>query len=89
MRWRVLLERAFPPFSDRKREKPREMLYIATERPGWPLAIIGGAQHALVALMLVIYTVIIGQALEIDGEQLRGFVSLEITSWAWSPWSRA
>ena len=78
MRWRVLLERAFPPFSDRKREKPREMLYIATERPGWPLAIIGGAQHALVALMLVIYTVIIGQALEIDGEQLRGFVSLEI-----------
>jgi xanthine/uracil permease len=78
MRWRPFLERAFPPFSDRKREKPREMLYIAAERPGWPLAIVGGAQHALIALMLVIYTVIVGKALEIPEAQLRGFVSLEI-----------
>jgi xanthine/uracil permease len=78
VRWKIAFERAFPPFSDRKREKPREMLYIADERPGWSLAMVGGAQHALVALMLVIYTVIVGQSLEIGEDRLRGFVSLEI-----------
>ena len=54
------------------------MLYEAQEHPGWPLALVSGAQHALVVLMLLIYTVIIGRALDIPAGQLRGFVSLGV-----------
>jgi hypothetical protein len=56
-----LLAKAFPPFSDSRREKPREMLYVADESPDTAMALVAGAQHALVVLMLVVYTVIVGE----------------------------
>ena len=67
-----------PPFVDVKREKPREMLYIAQEVPPWSTTLLAGAQHALVAMMLVVYMVIAGTDIGLVGGALRGFVSLGV-----------
>ena len=73
-----ILARAFPAFSDSKRDKPRGMMFIANENPGRRLTLVTGAQHALVVLMLVIYTVIVGREIGLADAELRGFVTLEI-----------
>lgn len=73
-----LFNKAFPPFHDSKREKPREMLYVANETPDLPIALVAGAQHALVALMAVVYAVLVGEALNLKEAELTGFLSLEI-----------
>ena len=78
MRLRRLLDAVFPPFRDSKREKPREMVYVAQQRPDTYTALVVGATHAMSALMLVIYTVIAGRAIGLDDGALRGFVALEI-----------
>lgn len=76
--WRRWLDAVFPPFRETERVKPKNMLYVAHETPGMGTAIAVGGQHAVVLLMLVIYTVIAGQELGLTDGQLRGFVSLEI-----------
>jgi xanthine/uracil permease len=73
-----LLDRLLPPFSEPAREKPRNMLFIAHERAPWPTALSTAFQHALVALMFTIYSVIAGQAIGLDGTALRDFVAIGI-----------
>ncbi len=73
-----LFDSILPPFVDAKREKPREMLYIAQEAPPWSTTLLAGAQHALVAMMLVVYMVIAGTDIGLSGGPLRGFVSLGV-----------
>lgn len=73
-----MLNMAFPPFSEHHREKPRDMEYIAPDRPDLYTMFTLGATHTLSALMLVVYTVIIGTEIGLSDSELRGFVSLEI-----------
>jgi len=73
-----ILDAVFPPFSEPKREKPRDMLFIAQENPGLPTAFLIGAQHALLILTTVVYVVIAGREVGLSDAELRGFVSLGI-----------
>jgi len=73
-----ILDAVFPPFSEPKGEKPRDMLFIAQENPGLPTAFLIGAQHALLILTAVVYTVIAGREVGLSDAELRGFISLEI-----------
>ncbi|HPO21983.1 MAG TPA: hypothetical protein PLA30_03605, partial [Smithellaceae bacterium] len=68
-----LLDAILPPFSDSRREKPKEMLYIAQEIPPTSTVLVAAVQHALVAMMLVIYLVITGTDIGLAGASLRGF----------------
>jgi xanthine/uracil permease len=54
------------------------MLYIAADRPPWPTTLSTGLQHALVALMFVIYSVIAGEAIGLEAARLRDFVAIGI-----------
>jgi xanthine permease XanP len=72
------LDRILPPFAEVQREKPRDMLYTASDRPPWSTTLSAGLQHALVALMLVVYSVIVGQAIGLHDTDLRDFVALGI-----------
>lgn len=56
------------------------MLYIAEETPGFPTAFAVAGQHAIVLLMLVVYTVIVGREIGLSQEELRGFVSMGIVA---------
>lgn len=78
MNFKAVLDAVFPPFSEPKREKPRDMLFIANENPGLPTAFLIGAQHALLILTAVVYTVLAGREIGLSDAELRGFVSLEI-----------
>lgn len=78
MHLRKLVDRVFPPFADAKRSKPRDMLYVAQERPDTYTALVVGATHALSVLMLVIYTVIVARQLGMSEVRMQGFVTLEI-----------
>ena len=78
MQAKHFLDKLFPPFVETRREKPREMIYVAQEQPDRFTALAVGATHALSALMLVIYTVIVGREVGLNGAELRGFVALEI-----------
>ena len=73
-----ILDQLFPPFKDSRRVKPREMVYIAQEKPDTYTTLVVGATHAMSALMLVIYTVIAGRAIGLGDASLHGFVALEI-----------
>ena len=73
-----ILDRAFPPFFDVPREKPRDMLYIANEKPDRLTTLVAGAQHVLIILMLSVYVVFVGREIGLTGAQLRSFVSIEI-----------
>ena len=72
------LDRFFPPFSEHRREKPRDMQYIAPDKPDLYTTLTLCATHTLSALMLVVYTVIIGTGIGLSDGELRGFVALEI-----------
>jgi xanthine permease XanP len=78
MNFRQILNAVFPPFSEPTREKPRDMLFIAQENPGLTTAFLIGAQHALLILTVVVYSVIAGREVGLSDAELRGFVSLEI-----------
>lgn len=75
-RWMKFLDAVFPPFVETEREKPKGMLFVAHETPGFPTALAVGGQHAVVLLMLVLYTVVVGQEIGLSQSELRGFVSL-------------
>lgn len=75
---KTALDTLLPPFAEPTREKPRNMLYIASERAPWPTALSAAFQHALVALMFAIYSVIAGRAIGLDGAALRDFVAIGI-----------
>ena len=77
MKW---VDAVFPPFRETERVKPKNMLYVAHETPGWGTSLAVGAQHAVVLLMLVIYTVIAGQEIGLSDGQLRGFIAVEIVA---------
>lgn len=72
------LDAVWPPFREPGREKPRDMIYIAQETPDLYTSITAGATHTISALMLVIYTVIIGTEIGLSQGELRGFVAMEI-----------
>jgi xanthine/uracil permease len=73
-----LLDKVFPPFADVPRDKPRDMLYIANEKPDILTTLAAGAQHVLIILMLTVYVVFVGREIGFTGTQLRSFVSIEI-----------
>jgi xanthine/uracil permease len=54
------------------------MSYIAPDKPELYTTLALGATHTLSALMLVVYTVIIGTEIGLSDSELRGFVALEI-----------
>jgi xanthine/uracil permease len=68
----------FPPFADVAREKPRDMLFIADEKPDMLTTLVAGTQHVLIILMLTVYVVFVGREIGFTGDQLRSFVSIEI-----------
>ena len=78
MEWKTTIDRFFPPFAEPAREKPRELLYLAQENPPLMSTLALGLQHALVALSLVIYLVIVGKAMALPDEALQNFISLGI-----------
>ena len=78
MKTAKLLDRVFPPFSDVAREKPRDMLFIADEKPDMLTTLVAGTQHVLIILMLTVYVVFVGREIGFTGDQLRSFVSIEI-----------
>jgi len=73
-----LLDTFLPPFSEARREKPKEMLYIAQEIPPPSTVLVAAFQHALVAMMMVIYLVITGTDVGLAGGSLRGFICMGI-----------
>lgn len=73
-----LLGRLLPPFAEGPREKPRDMLYLAADRPPWLISLGVGLQHAMAALMLLVYAVIAGQEIGLEGDRLREFMALGI-----------
>jgi len=76
MDWHKTFDRLLPPFAEGKREKPRDMLYLASDRPPWSTTLSVSIQHVIVALMLLIYSVIAGQTMGLAGAQLRDFLAL-------------
>jgi xanthine/uracil permease len=78
MKTSKLLDQVFPPFSDVAREKPRDMLFIANEKPDMMTTLVAGTQHVLIILMLTVYVVFVGREIGFTGNQLRSFVSIEI-----------
>ena len=54
MKTSKLLDQVFPPFSDVAREKPRDMLFIADEKPDTLTTLVAGTQHVLIILMLTV-----------------------------------
>ncbi|MGB4336525.1 MAG: hypothetical protein WBJ41_16950 [Chromatiaceae bacterium] len=44
-----LLGRLLPPFAEGPRAKPRDMLYLAADRPPWLISLGVGLQHAMAA----------------------------------------
>lgn len=73
-----ILNRFFPAFAEPPRTKPDNMLYIAGETPDKITGILAAGQHAIVVLMMVVFTVICGQESGLSDNEIRGFVTLEI-----------
>lgn len=73
-----MLNTVFPPFSEGPHEKPRDMLFIAHEKPDFMTSIVTASQHVLIILMLTVYVVFLGQEIGMSGAPLRSFVSIEI-----------
>jgi hypothetical protein len=59
MKTSKLLDRLFPPFSDVAREKPRDMLFIADDKPDRLTTMVAATQHLLIILMMTVPFVII------------------------------
>jgi anti-anti-sigma factor len=78
MKTSQLLDQIFPPFSDAVREKPRDMLFIADDKPDRLTTLVAAAQHVLIILMMTVPLVIVGREIGFTGNQLRSFVSLAI-----------
>lgn len=78
MEWTKLVDSFLPPFAEPKRTKPREILYLTHEKPPLFATTVLSLQHALVALSLVIYLVIVGKAMALPDVQLQNFISLGI-----------
>jgi len=78
MKTSKFLDKVFPPFADVAREKPRDMLFIADEKPDMLTTMVAGAQHVLIILMLTVYVVFVAREIGFTGNQLRSFVSIEI-----------
>lgn len=76
--WNSLADRLLPPFTESKAQRPREMLYVAADRPPWPTALSAALQHALIALMFVVYSLITAEAIGLEGAALRDFVAIGI-----------
>ena len=70
-----ILDTLLPPFRDVERVKPRDMLYVAHEPLPVPRLLAAGLQHAIVAMMLVIYMVITGIDIGLSQGALRNFVA--------------
>lgn len=73
-----MLNKIFPPFSEAHREKPRDMLFIAHEKPDTMTTVVAASQHVLIILMLTVYVVYVGREIGFTGAQLRSFISIEI-----------
>ena len=73
-----ILNSISPPFADANRTRPRDMHYVAHEKPPLSTSLVTGAQHALVMLMVCIYVVIVGEKLGLSDAQIRGLLSLQI-----------
>ena len=73
-----LLDKVFPPFAGVAREKPRDMLFIADEKPDRLTTMVAAAQHVLIILMRTVPLVIVGREIGFTANQLRSFVSIEI-----------
>ena len=73
-----MLDLIFPPFSEARREKPRDMLFVAHETPDMVTTIVAASQHVLIILMLTVYVVFVGREIGLTGAHLRSFVSIEI-----------
>lgn len=73
-----MLSKIFPPFSETLREKPRDMLFVAHEKPDLATTLVSAFQHVLIILMLTVYVVFVGQEIGLTGAHLRSFVSIEI-----------
>jgi xanthine/uracil permease len=78
MKTSKLLDKIFPPFSDVAREKPRDMLFIADEKPDTLTTLVAATQHVLIILMMTVPLVIVGREIGFTDDQLRSFVSIEI-----------
>lgn len=74
----AILDRLLPPFTEGTRERPRDILYLAADRPPWPIAFAAGLQHAMAAVMLSIYCVVAGQGIGLEGHMLSDFLALSI-----------
>jgi xanthine/uracil permease len=72
------LDALFPPFKDSPRVKPDTMLWVAHESPDRGTVFLAAGQHAIVVLMLVVFTALSGREAGLTGDALRGFVALEI-----------
>ena len=72
------VDRLLPPFAEPPPSKPRNMQFTAAEAAPWPTAVSAGFQHVLVALMFLLYSVIAGEAIGLDGAVLRDFVAIGI-----------
>ena len=78
MKTKKKLDSIFPPFSEARREKPRDMLFVAHETPDMVTTIVAASQHVLIILMLTVYVVFVGREIGLTGAHLRSFVSIEI-----------
>lgn len=73
-----IFDRLLPAFADTRREKPRDMLFVAHQSAPIGTITIASAQHVLIAMMFSVYTVIAGKAVGLSAEELSGFVALSI-----------
>lgn len=73
-----MLNMIFPPFAESQREKPRDMLFVAHEKPNMTTTIVAASQHVLIILMLTVYVVFVGREIGLSDIHLRSFVSIEI-----------
>ena len=78
MDFKNILNAVFPPYIEPTLEKPREMLYIANDKPSLSTILVVGAQHALIILALIAFPVIVGKAIGLTGSELRSFIALSI-----------
>jgi len=78
VRQNSLFHHLLPPFKEGDRAKPRDMRLIAPEAPPWSLALSTAVQHVLVALTFLVYSLLAGQALGLEGRELRDFLALGI-----------
>lgn len=75
---RHVLDRLFPAPRRRKRVKPDELVYAIDDRPPLGVTCAMGAQHAFLALIFTVYSVIAGRSIGLDDAASTAFVSAGI-----------